>query len=200
MLSSVLHSDTAITVSINIMNAFVEMRKFIANNALMFDKISTIELKQMEYQKKADENFERIFQYIEDRAEAPQKLFYDGQIFDAYSFFVKIIEKASISIVIIDNYIDVTTLDLLSKKKAGVHVTLYTLRKTKLTLTDISTFNAQYPSLQVNYNNTVHDRFIVIDNIEAYHVGASLKDAGKKCFGINKIENIHIVQDLIKRL
>lgn len=159
MLSAVLRSDVAIQVSINIMNAFVEMRRFIANNALLFERISNVELKQLEYQKKTDEKLEQIFEYIADHEESNQKVFFDGQIYDAFSLIVSLIQKAEKEIILIDGYVDVGTLNLLSKKKDNVNVTVYTLKRTKLSKTDVDNFNMQYPTLNVKYTNVFHDRF-----------------------------------------
>lgn len=200
MLSAVLRSDIAIQVSINIMNAFVEMRRFIANNDLLFERISNVELKQLEYQKKTDEKREKIFGYITDHEEANQKVFFEEQIYDAFGLLVSLIQKAKKEIVLIDNYVNIVTLNLLSKKKDGVAVTVYTLKKTKLSKTDVDHFNRQYPILEVKYTNIFHDRFLILDRKMAYHVGVSLKDAGKKCFGINLIEDNGIVKDILQRL
>jgi len=200
MLSAVLRSDVAIQVSINIMNAFVEMRHFIANNALLFERISTVELRQLEYQKQTDEKLEQIFEYISEYEESSQKVFFDGQIYDAFSLIVSLIQKADKEITLIDGYVDVETLNLLSKKKENVAVTVYTLKQTKLTKTDVENFNAQYPTLEVKYTKVFHDRFLILDCTTAYHVGASLKDAGKKCFGINLIQDKGIIRDILQRL
>lgn len=200
MLSAVLRSDVAIQVSINIMNAFVEMRRFIANNALLFDRISSIELKQLEYQKQTDEKLEQIFEYISGHQEDGQKVFFDGQIYDAFSLIVSLIQKAEKEITLIDGYVDVGTLNLLSKKNKNVSVTIYTQKPTRLTKTDVENFNAQYPALEVKYTKVFHDRFLILDRGTAYHVGASLKDAGKKCFGINLIQDTGIIRDILQRL
>lgn len=200
MLSAVLRSDVASQVSINIMNAFVEMRRFIANNALLFERISSIELKQLEYQKQTDEKLEKIFEYISGHEEAGQKVFFDGQIYDAFSLIVSLIQKAEKEITLIDGYVDVGTLNLLSKKKENVSVTIYTQKRTRLTKTDVENFNAQYPALEVKYTKVFHDRFLILDRGTAYHVGASLKDAGKKCFGINLIQDAGIIRDILQRL
>ena len=179
---------------------FVEMRRFIANNALLFERISNVELKQLEYQKKTDEKLEQIFEYISDHEESNQKIFFDGQIYDAFSLLIGLIQKAETEIVLVDGYVDVGTLNILSKKKENVAVTVYTLQWTKLSQTDVDNFNAQYPKLDVKYTRAFHDRFLILDKTKAYHVGASLKDAGKKCFGINLIEDAGIVRDILQRL
>lgn len=200
MLASVLHSDVAVNVSIGIMRAFVEMRRFIANNALLFERISNVELKQLEYQKQTDEKLEQIFEYISEHEEASQKVFFDGQIYDAFSLIVSLIQKAKKEITLIDGYVDVGTLNLLSKKKSDVAVTVYTQKQTKLTKADVKNFNAQYPTLKIKYTKVFHDRFLILDRATAYHVGASLKDAGKKCFGINLIQDASIIKDILQRL
>lgn len=200
MLSGVLRSDVAIQVSINIMNSFVEMRHFMVNNAFLLEKVSSIELKQLEYQKSTDEKFDKVFRYIEDHAESEQKIFFDGQIYDAFSLITAIIRKAQDEIILIDGYVDVDTLNILAKKQAGVDVKIYTYSSARLTNTDAANFNAQYPTLTVKRTQVFHDRFIILDRKTAYHVGASIKDAGKKCFGISLIEDPVIVSDLLNRL
>lgn len=200
MLSAVLRSDVAIQVSINIMNTFSEMRHFIASNALLFERISNIELKQLEYQKKTDVKLEQIFAYISEHEESQQKVFFDGQIYDSFSLIVSLIQKADKEIILIDGYVDVNTLNLLSKKKMDVAVTIYTQKQTKLTKVDVQNFNAQYPIVHVKYSKVFHDRFLIFDRNIAYHIGASLKDAGKKCFGINLIQDSGIIKDILQRL
>ena len=200
MLSGVLRSNVAVQVSIRIMNTFVEMRRFIANNALLFEKVRDIELKQMEYQKSTAEKFDKVFQYIEDHAESEQKIFFDGQIYDAFSLITSVIRKAQKEIILIDGYVDVDTLNILTKKNTGVDVKIYTYASAQLTNRDAANFNAQYPTLTVKKTQVFHDRFIVLDGKTVYHIGASIKDAGKKCFGISLIDDPGVVTDLLNRL
>ena len=200
MLSAVLRSDVAIQVSIRIIEAFVEMRHFMADNSLLFEKVSHIELKQLEYQKSTDEKFSKVFEYIDDHAESEQKIFFDGQIYDAFSLITSIIQKANKEIILIDGYSDVDTLNILAKKNSSVNVKLYTYASAKLTNTDVANFNAQYPSLTVKKTQVFHDRFLILDSTIVYHIGASLKDAGKKCFGISKWTDQGLVTDLLNRL
>lgn len=200
MLSAVLRSDVAINISIHIMNTFVEMRRFMSNNAFLFERISSVELRQLQYQKQTNEKLEQIFEYITDHKEAKQKLFFDGQIYDAFSLISSLIQKADKNIVLIDGYVDIGTLNLLTKKKERVSVTIYTQQQTKLTAKDVENFNAQYPVLKVKYSKVFHDRFLILDNTMAYHIGASLKDAGKKCFAVSLIQDIGIVKDILQRL
>ena len=194
MLASVLRSKIAIQVSINIMRTFIEMRHFIANNAALFERISKVELKQLE----ADKKFDQLFEYVNAHAETNQKLFFDGQIYDAFSLLIELIQKAEQEIILIDGYVDVSTLNVLAKKKSGVAVTIYTFKKTKLTAQDVTAFNAQYPQLDVKYTNVFHDRFLILDGKTVYHIGASLKDAGKKCFGVTLMKDAG--PDLMKKL
>lgn len=200
MLSAILRSDEAIQVSINIMNTFVKMRHFLAENSLIFNKLNSLELKQLEYQKESNEKFEQIFAYISEHKEVRQKIFFEGQIYDAFSLLVALVEKAEKSIVLVDNYVDVKTLNILAKKQDGLDITIYTVRRTRLTSQDITNFNNQYPTLTINYTCVFHDRFLILDETTAYHIGASLKDAGKKCFGITRIEDMGIVSDILQRL
>ncbi len=200
MLSSVLRSSVAINVSVSIMRAFVEMRRFIASNAHMFERIERVELKQLTYQKETDEKFEQVFDFIHAHTESSQKIFFDGQIYDAFSLLASLIQKASNDIILIDGYVDIGTLNLLAKKKKNVAVEIYTFSNTKLTDADIAKFNSQYPMLTVKNTNAFHDRFLILDHEEAYHVGASLKDAGKKCFAISLLSDEEMVQELLGRL
>jgi phage regulator Rha-like protein len=200
MLATVLKGEVAEQQSIFIMRAFREMRHFIANNALLFEKISAVELKQLEYEKSTDEKFDKVFKYIEDHAESEQKIFFDGQIYDAFSLITSLIQKAQKEIILIDGYVDVNTLNILSKKNSGVDVTIYTYPNARLTNTDISNFNAQYPPILVKRTSAFHDRFIILDGTAVYHVGASLKDAGKKCFAISLMEDPNMASELINRL
>ena len=200
MLSGVLRSDVAVQMSIRIMNTFVEMRRFIANNALLFERISNIELKQLEYQKSTDERFDKVFRYIDDHAESQQKIFFDGQIYDAFSLLVSLIQKAEREIALIDGYVDVNTLNLLAKKQPNVRVKCYTYASARLTNQDVAQFNAQYPTLEVTRTQAFHDRFLILDGTIAYHIGASLKDAGKKCLGISLLEEPQLTADLLNRL
>lgn len=200
MLSAVLHSDKAINVSINIMNAFIEMRKFILTNQMLFEKISNVELKQLEYQKLADNKFEQVFKYINEHKEENQKIFFEGQVYDAFSMIVDLIKKADKEIILIDNYIDIETLNILSKKTENVKVKIYTKLNTQLNLKDINKFNMQYPKLEIKYTDKFHDRFLILDQRYIYHIGASLKDAGKKCFGITLIKYDSIIKDILSKL
>lgn len=200
MLSAVLHSDVAVKVSIGIMRAFVEMRKILANNFMIVSRINDMEVRQLQYQKITDEKFDQVFKYIEDHAESQQKIFFAGQIYDAFSLIVSIIQKAEREIVLIDNYVDVDTLNLLSKKAAGVKVTIYTHSNTMISDADIAKFNSQYPSVEVKKASLFHDRFIILDGKTAYHCGASLKDAGKKCFAISLWQETEMVTILLDRL
>jgi hypothetical protein len=200
MLSAVLRSDVAIEVSIRIMNAFVEMRKFISNNSLLFEKLSILELKQLEFENTTDQKFNLIFDQISANEDTQQKIFFNGQIYDAYSFIVRLVKSAKSGIILIDNYLDLGTLDLLSKKKQKVDVTIYSSSKNPLSNSDIQTFNKQYPTLLVKNDESFHDRFLIIDRVHAYHIGASLKDAGKKTFAISKLEDKVLIQNLLGRL
>ena len=200
MLSAVLRSEVAIQVSIKIMNTFVEMRHFMANNSLVLNRINEIEVKQLSYQKDTDEKFDKVFQYISEHEEVSQKVFFEGQIYDAFSLLTELVSKAEKEITLIDNYVDIGTLNILAKKRENVMVHLYTVKKTKLSATDVSNFNQQYPSIDVHYTSEFHDRFLIIDKTLGYHIGASVKDAGKKCFAINKIEDKVTIESIMERL
>lgn len=192
MLAGVLKNDIAIQVSINIIRAFIEMRKFIANNVNIFDRLTIIEYKLLEYDEKFDEVFNQLQKNKE--SEFTQKIFFDGQIYDAYNLIINIIKSAKSKILIIDNYIDDSILEMLTKKNEEVEVVILTSDKTNISKLDIQKFNKEYPMLEVAKTDKFHDRFIIIDNKDLYHIGASLKDLGKKCFAISKIEDIDYIE------
>lgn len=195
MLSGLLKNETAIQVSINIMRAFVEMRKFIVANGQVFERLTNIEYKLLEHDKKFDEVFNELQK--DKKEETSQTIFFEGQIYDAYSLIIKIIKKAEEKITIIDNYIDDTILDMLAKKNKNVKAVILTSNKSNISKIDIQKFNEEYPVLEISKTNKFHDRFIIIDNKELYHCGASLKDLGKKCFAINKMENLEFINKII---
>ncbi|MGP1507323.1 MAG: ORF6N domain-containing protein [Sphaerochaeta sp.] len=196
MLSAVLKSDVAVEVSIKIMNSFVEMRNFMLSNREMFARLDRVELKQLETDKKLEE----VFNYIATNTEVKQNIFFDGQIYDAFSFIVGLIQKAKKEITLIDNYVDVHTLNILCKKNKGVDIVIATAGKGSLSTKDITKFNAQYPKLSVKTTTDFHDRFLIIDKTEVYHIGASIKDAGKKSFGITKIEDADLIKSLLNKV
>lgn len=200
MLSAVLRSQVAVDVSVQIMKSFVEMRHFITGNAAMFEQIRAVELRQLEYQKTTDERFERVFDYMETHEAPRQKVFFDGQVYDAFELLVSLVQRAKESIVLVDGYIDAGTLNILAKKAADVDVAIWTHPRTGLTQRDVDTFNAQYPRLTVEHTTAFHDRFLIIDGSEGYFVGASLKDAGKKSFAIARIEDAEAVASVLTRL
>ena len=195
MLSGLLRNEIAVQVSINIMNAFVEMRKFLMLNGQVFERLTNMEYKLLEHDKK----FDMIFDQLQQEENVKQKIFFNGQIYDAYSLIIDIIKKAKKKITIIDNYIDDSVLKMLTKKQKNVEVVILTSTKSNIQSIDIQKFNKEYPILKVGKTDKFHDRFILIDNKEMYHLGASIKDLGKRCFAITKIENEEIIE-LIKKV
>ena len=196
MLSAVLHSETAIKVSIEIMNAFVVMRHYLLENSGIISRLATTETKLIEHEK----NFERIFAVLDDPSNAKKEgVFFQGQIFDAYAKFESFIQSAECEIVLIDNYVDLSVLERFSKKQKDVKVTIYTDPKTKLSEQDIQKFNEQYPQLTLKHSTKVHDRFLIIDDNTLYHIGASLKDLGKKCFAFEVLDSAW-VKEILKNL
>lgn len=192
MLSSVLKSQTAVDVNIRIMRAFVSMRRFIATNAQLFQRIETIEYHQLEmkqHQEVTDKRIDEVFKRLDANIPPIQGIFYDGQVFDAYRFVSDLMRKAKRSIVLIDNYVDDTVLTLLDKRENGVTATIYTQRISNQFQLDVDRHNAQYPSIEIKQFNKAHDRFLLIDD-EVYHIGASIKDLGKKWFGFTLMRDI----------
>ncbi len=189
MLSGLLKNEIAVNVSINIMNAFVEMRKFIVANGTIFERLTNVEIKLLEQDKKFDIVFDEL---QKDKIEEfKEKVFFNGQIYDAYSLIIDLIKTAQNKILIIDNYIDDSILKMLSKKNKNVEVVILTSQKSNIERLDIKKFNTQYPTLKVAYTNKFHDRFIVIDSKNLYHIGASLKDLGKSVLLFLKWKILH---------
>lgn len=185
MLSAILRSDIAIKVSIEIMNAFVEMRKMLVNNASLFHRLDNIELKLAESKQK----FEEIFKALESgKLHSEKGIFYNGQVFDAYTFVSSIIRSAKSSIILIDNYVDDTVLTLLGKRNNNVTATIYTQSISNQLRLDVQRYKSQYPPVEVEVFLNAHDRFLIIDNTELYHIGASLKDLGKKWFAFSRMD------------
>ena len=185
MASAILRSDIAVKVSVEIMEAFVEMRRMLISNASLFHRLDKIELKQLE----ADQKFEEIFKALEsDKLHSEKGIFYDGQIFDAYTFISDIIRSAKISIILIDNYVDDTVLTLLGKREQSVTVKIYTKNISNQLHLDLQRYNSQYPAIEIELLSDAHDRFLIIDHTELYHIGASLKDLGKKWFAFSRID------------
>ena len=162
-------------------------------NGQVYERLTSMEYKLLEHDKKFDE----VFNQLQLEENIKQRIFFDGQIYDAYSIIIDIIKKANNKILIIDNYIDDSVLKMLGKKKSNVEVVILTSDKSNIENLDAKKFNKEYPILKVAKTNKFHDRFIIIDNKEMYHLGASIKDLGKKCFGINKIEDMSIIEKII---
>ncbi|HEY5464911.1 MAG TPA: ORF6N domain-containing protein [Hanamia sp.] len=185
MLSAILRSETAVKVSIQIMQAFVQMRKIISDHSGIFQRLNGLEYKQIE----TDKKFEIIFDALQQKNNEPsQGIFYDGQIFDAYKFVADIIRKAQTSILLIDNYIDDTVLTLFSKRRKNVSVIIYNKNISKQLTLDHLKFNAQYEPVIIEEFKDAHDRFLMTDDKDLYHIGASLKDLGKKWFAFSKMD------------
>jgi hypothetical protein len=194
MLSALLKSDAAVDMSIKIIKAFVSMRHFLMKNAEVFMRLDKVERKQIEH----DDNFNKIFNAIESKQLTPkQDIFFEGQIFVAHKFIVDLIKQASKSIILIDNYIDENVLTLLSNKNKDVSIKIYTANLSDKLILAKDKFNKQYDNLEIKEFKKSHDRFLIIDK-QAYHIGASLKDVGKKWFCFSKIEkdSIKILDNL----
>ncbi len=196
MLSGLLNSEKAVEMSIKIIKAFIAMRNFLRSNGQVFERLTSVEYKLLEHDKK----FDIVFDTLQEKKIENQRIFFDGQIYDAYNLIIEIIKKAENKITIIDNYIDDSILEMLSKKKDNVEVVILTSNKSNIKNIDIQKFNKQYPTLKLAKTDRFHDRFIILDEKEMYHLGASIKDLGKKCFGINKIESDNIIELLLKEI
>lgn len=193
MLASILKSEIAIAASVKIMRAFVAMRRFMMNNARVFTELDAIKKHLMEsdhHQMENDKKIEYLLNIMDRyRIDEKQGVFFQGQIFDAYAKFESFIQSAKHDIILIDQYVDLSVLERFAKKQNGVLVTIYTHPQTPLTQQDLQRFNAQYPTLTIQHSTTIHDRFLIIDHTLLYHIGASLKDLGKKCFAFEIMED-----------
>ncbi len=196
MLMTVLKGDLAVTQSKMLIRTFKEMKHFIQNNSHIFAELDNIKKRLLEsdlHHKETDIKIKELFSLMDKyNINETQGIFFQGQIFDAYAKFESFLAAAKKEIILIDNYVDLSILQRLAKKKKGVNVTIYTDPKTKLTAQDVQTFNAQYPTLTVNHTTKTHDRFLIIDKATIYHIGASLKDLGKKCFGFSMLDSSFI--------
>lgn len=190
MLSAVLKSKTAIDISIKIINSFVNMRKLISSSNLYAEQLKSIEKRQFSYEIKSDEKFDKIFKALEEKNPIQsQGIFFNGQIFDAHNFVSELIRGAKSNIILIDNYVDDSTLLLFSKNQ-NIDVNIYTDTFTKALKLDLEKYNKQYKDISINTNKKFHDRFLIIDNKDIYHIGTSLKDLGKKAFAFSKMEDL----------
>ena len=189
MLMTVLKGDLAVTQSKLLIRTFKEMKHFIQNNSHVFAELDNIRKHLLESDKKIDELFSLMDKY---NVKETQGIYFQGQIFDAYAKFESFIAQAKKEIILIDNYVDLSILQRLAKKTKGVNVTIYTDPKTKLAPLDVQTFNTQYPTLTLNFTTKAHDRFLIIDQKIMYHIGASLKDLGKKHFAFSVLDAAYI--------
>lgn len=209
MLSSVLRSKIAIEVNIRIMRAFVSMRHFMVNNAAIFQRLETIEFNQLEsnkvqakilsHQEEQDKRIDEVFRRLDEgNVRQKQGIFFDNQIYDAYSFVSELIKSAKQRIILIDNYVDESVLTLLDKRNIDVSAAIYTQQISRQFQLDIDRHNSQYPPIEVSVFRRSHDRFLCIDEA-VYHVGASIKDLGKKWFAFSKMEDFD-PDELIRRI
>ena len=209
MLSSVLRSKTAVEANIRIMRAFVSMRHFMVNNAAIFQRLETIEFNQLEsnkvqvkilaHQEVQDHRIDEIFRRLDEGMYKPkQGIFFDNQIYDAYSFVSELVKSAKQRIILIDNYVDETVLTLLDKRGENVSATIYTQQVSRQFRLDVDRHNSQYPPIEVDVFRRSHDRFLCIDDT-VYHVGASIKDLGKKWFAFSKMEDFK-PEELVARI
>lgn len=209
MLSSVLRSKTAVEANIRIMRAFVSMRHFMVNNAAVFQRLETIEFNQLEsnkvqakilaHQEVQDHRIDEIFRRLDEGMYKPkQGIFFDNQIYDAYSFVSELVKSAKQRIILIDNYVDESVLTLLDKREDTVSAIIYTQQISRQLRLDVDRHNSQYPPIEISVFRRSHDRFLCIDDT-VYHVGASIKDLGKKWFAFSKMEDFK-PEELVARI
>jgi len=186
-LSSVLRSKKAVEVNVRIIRTFVNMRRFLQENNEVFNRMDHLEKKQVSFEIKTDEKFEKVFDYL--KTEKPkQGIFFEGEIFDAYGFVSSLVKDAKKEIVLVDNFVDESVLVLFSKRRKNVKVTIYTKKITERIKLDLKKFNSQYLEIEIKESSKFHDRFLIIDKKDVFHFGASLKDLGEKCFAFSKFE------------
>ena len=198
MLSAVLKSEIAVDISVKIIRAFVEMRKIINSDNALFYKIDFLEKRQISYEIKTDTKINQILNALEDKTLKPkQGIFYNGQIFDAYVFVNDLLKLATTEIILIDNYIDETIFTLFSKY-SNIKIKIYTANITKQLKLDFEKYSKQYQNIELQEFKNSHDRFLILDKKDVYHIGASLKDLGKKWFAFSKFEIESF--DILKRV
>ncbi len=201
MLSAVLHSETAVQVSIRIMDAFVTMHHLVSSASPIFRRLEAVEFNQLEMQRhqiEADKRIDEVFQIMQSKTVPNQGVFYDGQIYDAYTFVADLIRSATGRIILIDNYIDDTILTMLDKRRVNVSVKIYTARISQSLKLDIEKHNSQYAPIIISCYTKAHDRFLLIDD-KVYHIGASIKDLGKKLFAFSLIQDMS-ADELLERI
>jgi hypothetical protein len=198
MLSAVLRSPTAVKVSIQIISAFVEMRRFLQSSTSIFARIDSVDKRQTAFELKTAENFEKVFRALEAAEPPKQGIFYDGQVYDAHAFASQLIRKAKKSLILVDNYVDDSVLTLLTKRKKGVTATIFTKSISKQLALDLEKHKTQYAPIEIKPFKNAHDRFLILDERDIYHLGASLKDLGKKWFAFCKFETGAL--DMLNRL
>ena len=192
MLSSVLKSERAAEVNVTIMRAFVAMRRALASVAPMLARLDTVERRQITDQQRNEERFDTIFKAMEGGDFPPQKVFFEGKHYDAYSFARRLVRRAVKSIVLVDGYCNDVTLDIMAAKRGGANVIIATVAKTAITPTAVMKFNKQNPTLTVKTTGVFHDRFLILDGKELYHFGASLKDLGRQYCAVSKMDSMFI--------
>lgn len=193
MLASVLKSKMAIEVSIAIINTFIEIRRYHASNSIVHQRFNILEHKIIQNRIETDKRIDKVFKAIETEGLKPkQGVFFEGQIFDAYVFISNLIKKAEKSIILIDNYVDSTVLLTLTNRKKGCKAIIYTMKISKKLEQDLEKHNSQYPEIEIKELKNSHDRFLILDEEEIYHIGASIKDLGKKWFAFSKLEKVNI--------
>jgi len=187
-LSSVLNSDRAIEINIAIMRAFIAMRRLLVANGGLFERMDSLEKRQIVHECRTTERFDRVFEALEQKSLMPsQGIFFDGQVFDAYVFMNGLLRKAKKSIVLIDNYVDDSVLQQLDKRGSGVSAIILTKAISAALALDLKKHNAQYPPIVIQAFADSHDRFLILDGTTVYHLGASLKDLGRKWFAFSKM-------------
>lgn len=187
MLAAVLKSEMAVSTSIQIMDAFVAMRKYLVSHAAVFQRLSLVERKQLE----ADQQFERIFKALEKGYDPhEQGIFYEGSVFDARLFVERLVNRAKRELILLDNYVDATTLGIFASKQRSVKLRIYTKKRTVLLEQQLAAFTQQYGAVDLQLFSGAHDRFLIIDRQECYHFGASLKDLGKKLFAFSCMDSL----------
>ena len=197
MLMTVLKGELATQQSLALVRMFKQMRQYLAEHELLSEHLTKIDLKLLEH----DKAIGQVLKQLEEPRPKKAILFFKGQMFDAFSCIANLIGTATREIILIDGYVDTATLDLLSKKQQNVKVEIYTFQNTcKLTTTEIEDFNKQYSKLTVHFTTEFHDRFMIIDRKTLYHIGASIKDAGKKAFEISQIDDEKHIEEILKRL
>ena len=198
-LAGVLRSGLADKMAVEISRVFVSMRRFILENGDLIKRVAELQSRQISFENETARKFDALFSYVDEKSFPKQMTFFDGQWFDAYDFLSSLFEKADTSILLIDPYCDREALRYCAKRKDGVSIKICHGSRASLSSQDVTAFSSQYGPIDVKCDDAFHDRYMILDAKECYHIGASLNHAGKRVFGISRVEDDDVIALLLRK-